>query len=63
MQLYAFSMLILLLFKYKPIASKILIWILILIGIIQLFVFCQITSYAIPIRLQDIQRTGASWTF
>jgi peptidoglycan/LPS O-acetylase OafA/YrhL len=54
MQLYAFSMLILLVYKYKPMVSKILIWILIIIGIVQLLLFCQITDYAIPIRLQDI---------
>jgi peptidoglycan/LPS O-acetylase OafA/YrhL len=54
MQLYAFSMLILLLYKYNSTASKILIWILIMIGIVQLLIFCQITGYAIPIRLQDI---------
>ncbi len=61
MQLYVMSMPILLLFKYNSKVCKILIWALILIGMVQLFIYCQLTGYLIPIRLQDLGGSPTSF--
>jgi peptidoglycan/LPS O-acetylase OafA/YrhL len=57
MQLYAMSMPILLLYKYKIKLCKILIWVFIVIGIVQLFIYCQLTGFSVPVRLIDLQNS------
>jgi peptidoglycan/LPS O-acetylase OafA/YrhL len=63
MQLFVISMLILKLYKNKPKTCKILIWILIVVSIIQLFVYSQLTGYANGVLMKDKTRVGPSWGY